>query len=51
MRPRPIELYPVAHHRLAGTVEDGVVDGDEPGIVDVHAERVQARPALVDFGV
>jgi hypothetical protein len=41
----------VAHHRRAGAVEDGVVDGDQPGVVDVHAERVHARPALDDLDV
>jgi hypothetical protein len=51
VRPRPRELDSVAHHRRAGAVEDGVVDGDQPGVVDVHSERMQARPALIDLDV
>jgi len=48
---RTPHLHAVAQHRRAVEVEDEVVDGDDPAVVDVHAEGEEGRPALGDLVV
>jgi ATP-dependent RNA helicase DDX3X len=48
---RPPHLHAVAHHWRAVAIEDEVVDGDDPAVVDVHAESEEGRPALGDLVV
>ena len=48
---RPPHLHAVAHHWRAVAIEDEVVDGDDPAVVDVHAEGEEGRPALGDLVV
>ena len=44
-------LHAVAHHRLTVDVKHEVVDRDEAGVVNVHAEGEEGRPALGDLVV
>ena len=46
---RAPHLHAVAHHRLTVDVKHEVVDRDEAGVVDVHAEGEEGRPALGDL--
>ena len=48
---RAPHLHAVAHHRLTVDVKHEVVDRDEAGVVDVHAEGEEGRPALGDLVV
>jgi hypothetical protein len=48
---RPPHLHAVARHWRAVAIEDEVVDGDDPAVVDVHAEGEESRPALGDLVV
>ena len=48
---RPSHLHAVSRHWRAVAIEDEVVDGDDPAVVDVHAEGEESRPALGDLVV
>ena len=48
---RPPHVHAVTHQGLAVDVEHEVVDRDEAGVVDVHAEGEESRPALGDLVV